>query len=135
MLVLAPVSKLTITGNNWILQGNILELQISCQGSKPFQYCLNYFPGIYNVTGNETCINPLSLDNCNFNIGRYYGSPGSHTIVVIITNDVQKLITPITVTVYEGILLRHISQNRFNLILIFSDKTSSTFCNRCSSNI
>ncbi|GJQ68040.1 hypothetical protein Trydic_g16758 [Trypoxylus dichotomus] len=100
-IVKAPVSKLTINGNNWIKQSNILHLQISCKGSKPFQYCLNYFPGNYNITGNETCINPLPLDNCDFEISRYYGYPGPHTIVVIIINDVDKLITPITVTVYE----------------------------------
>lgn len=67
-----------------------------------FSYCVNYYKGQYNVTGNETCDNPLQNDVCEFHIERYFQDTMDHTIVFIISNDVSKVVYPVMVQVYKG---------------------------------
>jgi len=47
----APVENLAYTGTNWIQPGDILDLQVYCNGSGSFQYCAYPETQDYNVTG------------------------------------------------------------------------------------
>ncbi|KAJ8925122.1 hypothetical protein NQ315_001304 [Exocentrus adspersus] len=98
--VKAPISKVNVTGNNWIQHGDLLSLNVQCQGSRNIEYCVHYIYGAYNVTGNETCYAYISLDMCDFLIKRYL--PGAkYTVLIIIRNEVSKVVQPVTVTMYE----------------------------------
>lgn len=115
---IAPISNVTVSGNNWLQHGELLSLNIKCQGSKKIQFCyffkpgnmqtalmvfrvlLVHFAGLYNVTGNETCGHFIELETCEFPIRRYLQD--KYTVVIIIKNDVSKQITPVAVTVYKG---------------------------------
>lgn len=99
---LAPVSKVEVSGDNWLMHGDILNLSVKCQGSALFSYCVNFYKGQYNVTGNETCENPLQNKICEFYIERYFQDSMDHTIVFIISNDVSKVVYPVMVQVYKG---------------------------------
>ncbi|KAK4876862.1 hypothetical protein RN001_009368 [Aquatica leii] len=99
----APVSNITVTGNYWLPKGDVLSLKVKCQGSSQFYYCKHIFEGVYNVTGNETCDVPPpdTSDECEFPIKRYFQKPQKYTIAIVIYNDVAKIVSPVTVTVYE----------------------------------
>ena len=101
IILLAPIAKVNVTGNNWIQHGDLLSLKVSCHGSKNIEYCVEYRRGAYNVTGNETCDHFTPLDSCDFFVNRYLSEP-IYTIIFIIRNEVNKVVTPVTVTVYEG---------------------------------
>ncbi|ENN76028.1 hypothetical protein D910_08095 [Dendroctonus ponderosae] len=95
----APISNVTVSGNNWLQHGELLSLNIKCQGSEKIQFCYFFKPGLYNVTGNETCEHFIELETCEFPIRRYLQD--KYTVIIIIKNDVSKKITPVAVTVYK----------------------------------
>ncbi|XP_018577236.1 uncharacterized protein LOC108915612 isoform X1 [Anoplophora glabripennis] len=98
--VKAPVAKVNVTGNNWIQHGDLLKLRVQCRGSRNIEYCVEYKTGAYNVTGNETCYQYIPLDACDFQINRYL-SGSKYTILIIIRNEVSKVVQPVAVTFYE----------------------------------
>lgn len=102
-MFLGPVSDVNVTGNNWIQHDEVLNLTVSYKGSSMFNYCVHFFPGIYNITGNETCYSPDTTAQHEFPITRYFSEDKQHTIVIVIYNDVGKVVSPVTVTVYTGI--------------------------------
>lgn len=101
--VRAPVSNISVSGNYWLHKGDVLSLTVKCHGTPQFHYCKHVYDGVYNVTGNETCDFPPpdSSDKCEFPIKRFLRVPQKYTIVIVIYNDVGKIVSPVTVTVYE----------------------------------
>ncbi|XP_018334440.1 uncharacterized protein LOC108743381 [Agrilus planipennis] len=99
--VKAGVSNVTVTGNNWLQHGDILSLNIKCTGSGMFNYCVHYSKAPYNITGNETCLSPDTSEKCEFSIRHYFKSPEMYTAIIVIFNDVGKIISPVTITVYK----------------------------------
>lgn len=91
-----------VKGDNWLTHGAMLNLSVRCQGSSMFSYCVNFYRGKYNVTGNEVCENPTQNVVCEFYVGRYFQESEDHTIVFIISNDVSKVVYPVMVQVYKG---------------------------------
>lgn len=99
-LFTAPVSNVKVSGNNWLEHGDMLSLSVSCEGSSTFTYCVHFKNGVYNITGNETCNNPYFSEKCEFLVNRYYNDDKAHTVVLIISNDVNKVITRVAIQVY-----------------------------------
>ncbi|XP_030749282.1 uncharacterized protein LOC115877286 [Sitophilus oryzae] len=97
----APITKVNVSGTNWLKHEQLLNLNVKCSGSGQLKYCLKFIPGIYNVTGNETCETYDDLNECNFNIERYFHGAEKHTVLIIIKNDVSIKVTSVTVTVYK----------------------------------
>lgn len=95
-----PITGVNITGNNWLEHGKLLELNVICNGSMQMKYCYKFYLGHYNITGNETCDKYYQINPCNFQVQRYLSS-SIHTLIIIIENDVSKVIKPVTVTIYE----------------------------------
>lgn len=96
-----PVRNISVTGTDWVRHGDLLSLSITCQGSYNFNYCIHYHPGDYNVTGNETCVVFDTSERCQFPIRRYFSQPGTHTVIIVVFNDVGKSVSPVKVTVYK----------------------------------
>ncbi|KAJ8978646.1 hypothetical protein NQ317_002283 [Molorchus minor] len=83
--VKAPVSNVNVTGE-----------QLDTARGPPL-----FYKGAYNYTKNETCFRYKELDNnCEFPIQRYLAYNKS-TVLIIIKNEVSKVITPVAVTVYK----------------------------------
>ncbi|XP_049854594.1 uncharacterized protein LOC126335396 isoform X2 [Schistocerca gregaria] len=99
--VKAPVQSVSFTGNNWLQHGDVLNLTVSCSGSSNFSYCRYIYSGVYNATGEETCMTSRILDTCKFTVTHYFSESGTYTIVLIISNDVSKIIKPVAINVYE----------------------------------
>lgn len=99
--VRAPIKNITVEGTNWIQPWAMLSLNITCNGSGPFNKCLYFHRGNYNVTGNETCENGVRLNSCNFSIMHYFLEPSVYTILIVLNNDVSKQIYPVTINIYK----------------------------------
>lgn len=99
--VRAPIRNITVEGTNWIQPWDMLSLNVTCKGSGPFNKCLQFQRGKYNVTGNETCNNIDNLYSCNFSIIHYFLEPSIYTILIILNNDVSKQIYPLTINIYK----------------------------------
>ncbi|XP_069695665.1 uncharacterized protein [Periplaneta americana] len=100
LVVKAPISNVTITGTNWLKHGDMLDLKVSCNGSADIGYCIRFFTGSYNVTGNETCPTLISTD-CQFSVIHYFREPSMYTLLIIIRNDVSKVVNKVGINVYE----------------------------------
>ncbi|XP_025423699.1 uncharacterized protein LOC112693034 [Sipha flava] len=96
-----PIKNVKIQGNVWIQEGEMLNLQVSCNGSGPFRYCAHYVQGPYNVTGNEVCPSEKNLILCQMQFFHYLREPTNYTLVVITANDVSKIVTPIGINIYK----------------------------------
>lgn len=102
LYISAPIANISVKGNYWLQQGDLLNLDILCNGSGPFSYCKTIHDWPYNITGNETCLSPDSLAKCEFAIQWYFRDPGKYTLAIILANDIGKNVSQVTVTVYEG---------------------------------
>ncbi|XP_075231572.1 uncharacterized protein LOC142330268 [Lycorma delicatula] len=96
-----PVQNVSFIGTNWLKQGDMLNLGVSCNGSGPFSKCVQMYPGEYHVIGNETCDNERFLSECKFSIVHYFKKAETYTLVIIVSNEVSKTITPVAVNIYE----------------------------------
>ncbi|VVC38463.1 Hypothetical protein CINCED_3A023853 [Cinara cedri] len=101
VFVKGPIANIKTQGKVWIQEGEMLNLQVSCNGSGPFRYCAYYVQGPHNITGNETCQWENNLIQCQTVFFHYFRQPTNYTLVVIIANDVSKVITPIGINIYK----------------------------------
>lgn len=53
LLMTDPVANVSIHGNNWLKHGDIMNMNITCNGSAPFYYCWA-FDGFMNETSTVT---------------------------------------------------------------------------------
>ncbi|KAK3909386.1 Collagen alpha-1(XXVII) chain [Frankliniella fusca] len=100
MNVKAPVNITSVKGTNWLQQDQLLDLQIVCSGSGNFSACNYKAPANYNYTGNETCVHEEILETCQFNVSRFF-SYVNYTVIVIVSNDVSKVVYPVKVMFYK----------------------------------
>ncbi|PNF42397.1 hypothetical protein B7P43_G02554 [Cryptotermes secundus] len=101
LVVKAPVANVSVSGSSWLQHGDMLNLQVQCNGSAMIEYCIRILPGSYNVTGNETCPSYASRSHCQFLVMHYFREPSLYTVLIIIRNDVSKIVTKVGINVYE----------------------------------
>jgi len=98
-----PISNINYTGKTMLKHGELVDLLITCNGSKNWNFCWSMKEKGYNITGNETCETPpteLSY-RCETNIIWYLKQSDTYNILVILANDVSRKIQVIPVTVYD----------------------------------
>ncbi len=77
-----PVSHLSVSGDTWLKHGALLDLSVTCDGTGPWSYCWS-INSDYNVTGNETCVDPELLEGrCAFPVVWYFRQAGTHDILL-----------------------------------------------------
>ncbi|XP_055848942.1 uncharacterized protein LOC129913961 [Episyrphus balteatus] len=96
---LQPVGEFSSSGKNWLQHGDVLNLDISCKGSSPLEYCYRVFNAPYNLTGNETCSSWLSITSCSFQLRRWFAQ--SKTILFFIRNPIASSVNQVTINFYE----------------------------------
>lgn len=59
------------------------------------------------VPGNETCTETdvVMTNDCNFPVIYYFRNTGTHTYLLIISNDISTVIKPIPINIYNGKLI------------------------------
>lgn len=99
---LDPLHNYSVEGSDWLQHGEVLNLKVKCTGSPPFQMCINIMPGLYNITGNETCnVRWVTLETCNFPI-THYEPAQTYTIVLLLRNQVSQMTKQVTVNFYQA---------------------------------
>ncbi|XP_063240514.1 uncharacterized protein LOC134541196 isoform X2 [Bacillus rossius redtenbacheri] len=102
VVVRAPVSGIEVSGSNWLQHGDMVNLTVSFNGSVNFTHCIQPKQGSYNVTGNETCKNEGALlRERKFRVIHYFRYPGTYVLLMIISNDVSRVVYPVTINIYE----------------------------------
>ncbi|KAI5651918.1 hypothetical protein NE865_00255 [Phthorimaea operculella] len=96
-----PIATVNITGLNWLQHGDLMNLQVKYAGSPPFDYCAEYKPGQYNITGNETCRFKTRTVSNVFPLVHYFSDSDQHTVVVVIENDIGKVVSRATINIYK----------------------------------
>lgn len=77
-------------------------MNVKYTGSQPFNYCIQYKLGEYNITGNETCTSPTTTIANSFPLVHYFSDSDKHTVVVIIENEIGKSVAKSTINIYKG---------------------------------
>lgn len=62
-----PVTNLTVESPHWINQGDEFFVNVQCEGTAQFEYCIKQVNSSYDLVGNETCDSWSMLDTCNQN--------------------------------------------------------------------
>jgi hypothetical protein len=97
-----PITNITYVGSSMLKHGDLVDLNVNCTGSAPWLFCWNIQEKGYNITGNETCVNPTLLKSyCEFPILWYFKKSDTYNVLVILDNDVSRHIEVIPVTVYD----------------------------------
>lgn len=67
---------------------------------------MRLFTGVHNVTGNETCDshNTTAGTQCDYSFQRLFinGNEHTHTVVLVVENEVSRRISRTVVNIYEG---------------------------------
>lgn len=100
-ILLDPLANVTVTGRNWLQQGDVLNLEVQCSGSPPFEYCYRTSTKPFNSTGNETCEVWHPIPTCQFRITRYFFEAKPYTILIVMRNQVTLINKEITVNIYN----------------------------------
>lgn len=75
---------------------------------------MRFCRGICNATGNEECLVPLHIDGCDFTVSRYVYDDKQLTMVVIIENEVSKVVK----TSVINIIVDPGNQGQLSVILV-----------------
>eukprot|EP00088_Acartia_fossae_P030900 TRINITY_DN31877_c0_g1_i7.p1 TRINITY_DN31877_c0_g1~~TRINITY_DN31877_c0_g1_i7.p1 ORF type:complete len:457 (-),score=62.77 TRINITY_DN31877_c0_g1_i7:863-2233(-) len=98
----APITNVTILGEKNIKKGQLIDLNLSCDGTGPWGFCWYQVGKGYNITGNETCDDAIQTSNdCDFSIIRYYRNSDTYNLLVIVSNDVSSHLQVVAVTIYQ----------------------------------
>uniref|UniRef100_A0A8D9BEY5 Uncharacterized protein n=1 Tax=Cacopsylla melanoneura TaxID=428564 RepID=A0A8D9BEY5_9HEMI len=98
----ASISRVTAVGAVWLQHGDMLDLEIKCNGTGPFHFCYSYVIGPYNVTGNESCVPSRVHNECSFPVYHYFAESTEYILIVVLENNVGKVVTPVGVNIYEA---------------------------------
>lgn len=98
---LVPIMNVNVSGDTWYRDdGRLLRIKITCEGTGPYKYCLILKEGAYNVTGNETCLNPEVTNDCEIPFAWLLGE-GIHTLITVIENDLGRYVNQTAIHVYK----------------------------------
>jgi len=99
----APISNVSITGDKNLKKGQLINLNLNCDGTGPWGFCWFLVEKGYNITGNETCEHGIntSPDVCDFSIMRYYKTADTYNLLAIVSNDVSSHLQVVSVTIYQ----------------------------------
>ena len=65
--------------------GKLLQLDVLCDGSGPWNFCWSIHEAPFNKTGNETCFDPQQMAQaCEFPIVWYFRTAGTFDIVTVV---------------------------------------------------
>ena len=98
-----PISNINVKGGQWLNKGQMLNLDIECEGTPPFSFCVNNIAGPYNITGNETCTSWDQKSECTFNFLHYFNSNRNrnYSLLLFLRNNVDQRISQIGIHIYE----------------------------------
>ena len=65
-------------------------------------HCVKEFEFLLFFAGNETCAHFAPTTDSQFAIKHYFRDPALYTVLIILKNDVSKVVTKVGINIYEG---------------------------------
>jgi len=97
-----PLTALNVTGNTWLKHGQLLDLEVTCDGSGPWRYCWSIKQNGYNVSGQELCLDPQSMvTDCSFPVVWYFREAGTYDVLLVLSNGVSIQRELVNINVYK----------------------------------
>ena len=95
----SPITNANVIGNNFVMNGSLLHLNITCNGSSNFMICY-YFT---DSKSNKSCINSaIVVTDCFLHISHYFPQNGTQYVNIGVRNDVSETMVHTKITVYKG---------------------------------
>ncbi|GAB6025938.1 hypothetical protein CHUAL_011907 [Chamberlinius hualienensis] len=95
-----PIKISNVTGETSIQHGDLLDMEISCEGSTPLNYCW-YFTQLTVNTSTVVCEEPYATSYCNFVVVRYFKKSGNYKLVLIIDNEIDHKVFMYNINVFQ----------------------------------
>ncbi|KAF8766579.1 Transmembrane protein 130 like protein [Argiope bruennichi] len=95
-----PIFNISINGNTYLEHGQLLDLDITCNGSGPVEYCWKVLPPNENYT-NLTCSDLDTATDCAFPILYYFRDSGDYLLAIHVNNLVTSLQRDVEVHIYD----------------------------------
>lgn len=93
-----PITDVSISGNNFVENGSLLHLNITCNGSSNFLLCHDFAP----IKSNDSCFESgRVLSNCDYQITHYFPENGTKYVNIGIRNDVSTVYRNVKITIYK----------------------------------
>ncbi|XP_052865015.1 uncharacterized protein LOC128271493 [Anopheles cruzii] len=105
VVVQNPIARFNVSGQQWVKQGQPVDLVFQCSGSPPFEFCVNFMPSAHNMTGNETCDHgwePAIDGICRYKFHRFFFDKKLGSIVFFVRNRISNYITQVGIQFYEN---------------------------------
>lgn len=100
IVVKNPFTNFNISGNTYLQHGQLLNLDISCSGSGPVDYCWKVLPTSENNT-NLSCSHPATVVDCSFPIIYYFKDSGDFLLAIYVDNVVSAKQRNIEIHIYD----------------------------------
>lgn len=113
----SAISKVNVTGNNFVKNGSLLYLNVSCSGSSNFKICYYFTETISNKSCFESAI---VVNDCFLEIRHYFGKNGSQFVNIGVQNDVSDWMSSTKITIYKGKHLQFRSHEYLHFTLFSS---------------
>lgn len=86
-----PISELVLNGTVWLKGDETLELDMYCNGSPNFEYCVRQINQTNDLNDSETCENWTSIQNCyqHFSLRPSFGNANAFSVLVIVRNSIS----------------------------------------------
>ncbi|XP_054722467.1 uncharacterized protein LOC129232340 [Uloborus diversus] len=94
-----PFDYINITGNTYLQRGQLLNLDIECNGTGPVDYCWKVLPPGKNQS--LSCTDPVTIPECRFPILYYFRDTGEFLLAVHVDNVVSHLQKHIRIQIYD----------------------------------
>lgn len=95
------MNNVNVTGQLWLKAGQVLNLQVKCDGTPPHEYCIRYDLSTDNQQkdNNTSCDHWIGLDNCDFPIVHY--NSDTYKMLLFVRNRVSQNNREIAINVYK----------------------------------
>lgn len=96
-----------MTAPIWVNLRSQFTVNIACNGSKQFEYCVEFMSSSYEATDNETCNTWTMLDQCDHNATLIYSIPDESAfgLLVVVRNAVSIERQIVYVRVRQSVIL------------------------------
>ncbi|XP_042908746.2 uncharacterized protein [Parasteatoda tepidariorum] len=99
-LLTDPFFNVNISGNTYLEHGQLLDLEVSCNGSGPVDYCWKLLPSSENQT-NLSCSDPATSPECTIPILYYFRNSGDFQLAIYVSNLVSSMQRNVQVHIYD----------------------------------
>lgn len=100
---LRRVQNINVTGNVYLPKGDVVSIDIFCNGTGPFRYCWRIYPPDVpsTVIKNMSCDLPVIYSQCAFHFQHYFPVAGKYSIGTIIGNQMGLTQRTIELEIYD----------------------------------